>query len=159
MLLNLTRVTTLNFTGDHRFNPCFGEFFSCLPSVETMYTDLRTLSHLGRLHTKYASKATKGQSILFPVLKVIDLGVHRRSSKSTFSINRAVMAFLRSRLQEGHPVATLGMSNHLPLRVPPNLDALAEVKGLAVLHKLSAMEDIVQHTGGSEDREKTIDTF
>ncbi|KJA19380.1 hypothetical protein HYPSUDRAFT_44323 [Hypholoma sublateritium FD-334 SS-4] len=50
------------------------------------------------------------------------------------------------------------MPDPLPLYAPPNVDALAEIEGLAVLYKLAAMEDIIEDTCGSEDLEKAIDT-
>ncbi|KJA24800.1 hypothetical protein HYPSUDRAFT_200349 [Hypholoma sublateritium FD-334 SS-4] len=156
--LDLTSVKTLTFTADHQFPPWFGEFFSGLQSVETMHTDLQTLSHMARLQTKYASNTPKKPSILFPALKVIDIDDDRRSSQSTLSDNHAITALLLSRLHEGHPVATFGMPTHLPLHASTNLDALSELKGPAVLHNLSAMEDIVEYTGGSGAVEKAIDT-
>ncbi len=70
-------------------------------------------------------------------------------------------AFLLWRLQEGYPISTLDMTNDFSpsLDFPPNLDALSRVKGLKVLYRLSALQEIVEHTCGTNDvPEKNVDT-
>lgn len=142
-LLDLSSLTKLSFAADGRLNPCFGLFFSKLPAVETISVDIPTLFHLERLQRKYVSKRP---SVLFPVLKVIDI-----PGRYFSCVSEAAAAFLLSRLREGYPITTLDMSNYSPRGAPPDLDMIAEVWGLKVLYRLSSVKGVVEYICGSHD--------
>ena len=147
--LDFTSVTKLDFTANGRLNTCFGPLFSRLQSVERISVDLKALSHLAHLQKKYIDKATNKPVIVFPILQKINLSIHTYPSRSIFFVNPVAATFLLWRLNEGHPISMLDMSKQA-LDLPPNLDALAEVKGLKVLYRLSALDEVVEYRCGNE---------
>ncbi len=92
--LDLTNVTNLHFVANTRLNAGFGPFFSCLPSVEYMTTDLQTLSLLAHRQKKYLNKATNKPIIMFPNLKYINLPFISTPREASFlSIQRLQHSF------------------------------------------------------------------
>ncbi len=149
--LDFTRITKLNFTANGRLNPYFGIFFSHLPSVEAIFTNLYTLSQLAHLQNRFIRKATNRPRFFFPILKVINI-IPRDwwARERIYFINQIAAAYLLSRSQEGHPITTLDMARRWPLNINthPDLRTLAGVNGLKVLYRLAAVEGIVEHTQG-----------
>ncbi|KJA19386.1 hypothetical protein HYPSUDRAFT_893779 [Hypholoma sublateritium FD-334 SS-4] len=155
LTLDLTSVNALTFRANGRLNPCFGPFFGCLPSVTTLFVNLGTLSHIAHLQAKYISRMTKRPIIMFPALNVIDLSkrpIYYSRYGRNFYINQVTGAFFLLRLRAGHPISRLDMAELSPFRSHPNLDSLAEVKGLKVLYRLEAVKapGIVEYTCGCD---------
>lgn len=155
LALDLTSVQALTLRTDGRFNPCFGPFFSCLPSVSKLFVDLRTLSQIAHLQAKYISKPINTPIIMFPMLDVVELpecSTYFSRSRRNFYVNRVAGTFLLMRLRAGHPITRLDLAELPSFTSMPNLDSLAEVKGLKVLYRLAAVKapGIVEYTCGSD---------
>lgn len=155
--LNFANITRLDISTDGSFDACFGPFFCCLPSVDTICVHSQTLKYLMMLQEYMLG--TKKRSIIFPSLKVIDLVIIDSFKIIHYQMSyvkqvRISMNFILSRIRNGHPVTTLDMSKHLALEATPNLDALAKVQDLRVLYKLLSSEAIFEVICGSGDVEK-----
>ncbi len=148
-LLNLSRMRMLNFTAHGRLDSCFGLFFSCLPSLTTISTDLQTLSHLSNFQKEFTKTSTEAPCVIFPILRVINLFIYPGSPQSIFFVNQVAGAFLVSRWRAGFPITLLDMSFYPPLKTAPNLQALGDVKGLAVMYRLLGVEGVLEHTYGA----------
>ncbi len=147
--LDFSSVTKLKFALENRrLNPCFGLFFSRLPSVEIIYTNLVTLSQLAHFQNVFISQSSMQPKLLFPKLKVVALVTFCWGQPRISFVNQVVASFLLLRLREGHPITTLDMTHHLPLIGPPDLRPLAAVKGLKVLYRLETVEGVVEYTYG-----------
>ncbi|KJA24760.1 hypothetical protein HYPSUDRAFT_38419 [Hypholoma sublateritium FD-334 SS-4] len=77
---------------------------------------------------------------MFPSLKTVILYPPSYHSRNiSCSVFKDAEEFILLRLRIGHPITTLDVSNCSPFDDPPNLGALAYVKGLKVLYKRSSM--------------------
>lgn len=132
----LSCATDVKFFAGGSLQPCFGSFFGCLTSVHTFVTHSKTFSFLMDLENDMNS--TNNPSVIFPTLGVINLFTNS-PNPDKFAVDANTAIFLLSRLRNGHPIAILDLNveGMVPFNAPPNLDALADVKGLKVKYKLS----------------------
>ena len=148
--LGLTSITNLRFAAHGRFISHFGSFFNRLPSVDTISTDLQTLSHLADLDKSAIRKATEEPDIVFPKLRFVSLVAHFKGLQKTSFINQVTSGFLVSRVRAGFPITTFDMSHYPPLDTAPNFQVLGDVKGLTVLYRLTGVEGILEHAYGAK---------
>ncbi len=144
--LDLTSVTYIIITAHGQLMSHFASFFSHLPSLDTIYADLLTLSYLADFQNSANSNATKMPSSIFPILKVVELFYHYTAPQESSSVNKITTTFLRSRLQAGIPISTLGMRYIPPLGAPPDFQVLEEVKCQTVWYRPSSCEEVIEYT-------------
>lgn len=158
-LLDFSSTTKLYFSTEGPLGHFFAAFFSCLPSLDTIYVDAKSLHYLMALQ-KYI-QTTDETTIIFPHLKVVEFAIStflNAGYQAEDQVETAVK-YVLSRARSGFPISVLDMTKNSPLADPPNLDALAEVKGLTVLYKRSYVTGIFELTCGSGDPEKHVDTI
>lgn len=97
---------------------------------------------------------TEKPHMLFPFLKVLDMNTYHSAVQI-----EVVVKFILSRMQNGHPIATLDMTKCAPFNPAPNLDALSEGKGLRVLYKLAEMDGKFEFICGSGDPARDVVTI
>lgn len=148
--LGLTSITDLRFAAHARFTSHFGSFFTRFPSVESISTDLQTLSHLADLDKSAIKRATGKPDVVFPKLRVVCLVPHVKGLQKPSFINQVTSGFLVSRVRAGFPITTLDMSHYPPLDTAPNFQVLGDVKSLTVLYRLSETEGVLEHIYGAK---------
>ncbi len=126
----------------------FGSLFSHLASVDTISSDFQTLSHLLDVHNSDNSELMDKPSIVFPLLKTVELFDHYVDPEEAYLVDQAIGAFLLSRSQAGIPITTLDMSQCELVDTPHDF---GEVHNLNVLYRSSGVERILEFTyGGGE---------
>ena len=146
--LDMTGTTNLKFTAQGRLISRFGSVFSQLASVDTISTEIETLSKLVDFNKSSSRIGPEKPEILFPMLKVVTLLVHSHpgAPHNISFINQVVGGFILSRLRAGVPITMLDMSKYPPLRTAPNLQALGNAKGLTVRYRRWRAEGIIEYT-------------
>lgn len=146
--LDLSSITRLQFEAEGPLGRHFElNFFSCLPSLDTICVNIDTIEYLTELQIDFGDTRS-----IFPFLKVIEFDI------LSISQVEAAAEFLLLRFQNEHPIPTLDTTKH-SLIDASSLDALEEVKGLKVLYKLEKVDGIFEHICGSSDPAKRIDTI
>lgn len=148
-LLDFSRTTTLRFNSHGPLDPLF---FSCFSSLDTLSVDERSLEYI--MDGQDNINDTEQPHMLFPFLKVLDMNTYHSAVQI-----EVVVKFILSRMQNGHPIATLDMTKCAPFNPAPNLDALSEGKGLRVLYKLAEMDGKFEFICGSGDPARDVVTI
>ncbi|KJA20982.1 hypothetical protein HYPSUDRAFT_42568 [Hypholoma sublateritium FD-334 SS-4] len=156
--LDLSGTTTLRLCSDGPLDP---SFFSRLSSLDTICVNEMTLRHLVLLQDDM--NTTEKPDILIPSLTVLDFVFDHNADpnrgRPTTDHIAVAKKFILSRTHNGYPIAMLNITRCSPFDLAPNLDGLAECKGLKVLYRLSKMSGIFEHICGSGKAAKHIVTI
>ncbi len=159
-------VTELEFFSEGFSHRSFWSILDCFTSVRTFYSDCKTLGYLSELEN---SNAAIEKNSLFPILDVINLSVQFPRRESSFKVDKMSAEFILSRMRNGRPIAALHLKSQNAEWCPiPDLEALAEAKGLKVLYTcligsyqawFPETYVYVEYICGRVDRENTSDTI
>ncbi len=132
-LLDFSRTMKLVFVFPYQMYPSFGPLLLRFSSLRTLRINSTSLQKLISLQD--GIKTTENSSILFPALEVVEfMQVYRDDVEDADPVAVAVK-FTLSRIQNGHPIAVLDMSDISPFNSAPGFQALAEVESLKIVYK------------------------